>query len=106
MSEMESESIMREVNIAEDDFETAAQLHAYLAGQLGFPVYYGGNLDALGDCLGDVSENTRVIVQKTASPHGDRFERFRRVLVRSADENPYLEVIVDESSDHLQGTLD
>jgi hypothetical protein len=30
-------------------------MHADLASALDFPAYYGGNLDALNDCLGDVA---------------------------------------------------
>lgn len=41
------------------DFENAAQVHDYLAEQLEFPRYYGRNLDALNDCLGDICEPTR-----------------------------------------------
>ena len=34
--------------------------HAYLAEKLSFPSYYGKNLDALYDCLTDISEPTAV----------------------------------------------
>ena len=34
--------------------KTAAEIHAAIAKQLHFPDYYGANLDALRDCLGDV----------------------------------------------------
>ena len=38
--------------------ETAAQLHAALAEALGFPQWYGANLDALADCLREVRDDT------------------------------------------------
>ena len=34
-----------------------AALHGALAGALGFPDWYGGNLDALFDCLTDLRED-------------------------------------------------
>ncbi len=34
--------------------ETAAEFHDAVAEALGLPDYYGRNLDALADCLGDV----------------------------------------------------
>lgn len=37
-----------------------AQAHAYIAETLSFPPYYGGNLDALADCLSDLSARTRI----------------------------------------------
>ena len=37
-------------------WRTAADLHAGLADALSFPDYYGRNLDALSDVLGDVAE--------------------------------------------------
>src|SRR4051794_17374180 len=42
-----------------DEFDCSAwgneqQLHADLAHKLSFPEYYGRNLDALNDCLGDL----------------------------------------------------
>lgn len=36
------------------------QLHDTLAGSLGFPEWYGRNLDALYDCLTDAGEETEI----------------------------------------------
>ena len=38
--------------------ETARDLHDALAGALGFPDWYGRNLDALADCLRDLPTGT------------------------------------------------
>lgn len=38
--------------------------HAYLANVLSFPGYYGKNLDALYDCLTDISEPTHIVIYK------------------------------------------
>ena len=38
--------------------ETAEDLHRALAEGLHFPAWYGGNLDALHDCLTDLNEPT------------------------------------------------
>jgi hypothetical protein len=37
-------------------WRTAPEMHADLARALEFPAYYGNNLDAFNDCLGDVAE--------------------------------------------------
>ncbi len=36
--------------------------HDYLAKQLGLPEWYGRNLDALADCLGEMGEQTTIIL--------------------------------------------
>ncbi len=38
-------------------------LHAELKEKLGLPSYYGGNLDALNDCLGERREETLVVIR-------------------------------------------
>jgi len=62
--------------------------HAEIARRLSFPEYYGENLDALHDCLTDISVDTAVII-----PHaGAADPRILRVLRLSAGENPHLHV--------------
>ena len=36
--------------------------HDYIKDNLNFPEYYGKNLDALFDCLGDIGEKTEIIL--------------------------------------------
>ena len=40
---------------------TKADLHAALAKALDFPAWYGGNLDALYDCLTEISGKVRLL---------------------------------------------
>ena len=39
-----------------------SELHEKVKNFFGFPDYYGGNLDALYDCLTDISEETNVTI--------------------------------------------
>lgn len=70
-------------------------LHRYVARRLDLPDYYGNNLDALHDCLRDLSEDTRITVTHTdkllhcLDAYG---ESFLTVLRDSAEENPRLTV--------------
>ena len=70
-------------------------IHAALAQQLSFPAWYGGNLDALHDCLTGLHQETVVslihgeALQETLGP---AYTRLCRVLSDSAEENPYLTV--------------
>ena len=71
------------------------RLHRLLAEQLDFPAWYGGNLDALYDCLTDLTEETTVILfhsQAVAETLGAGYDRFCRVLKDAAAENPKLHI--------------
>ena len=71
------------------------RLHRLLAEQLDFPDWYGGNLDALYDCLTDLTEETTVILfhsQALAETLGTAYTRFCRVLTDAAAENPRLDI--------------
>ena len=41
-------------------------LHAHLKERLSLPDYYGRNLDALNDCLGERTERELVVIQSAA----------------------------------------
>ncbi len=66
-----------------------ALTHDALAEAFGFPAYYGRNLDALHDCLGDIGEDTAVIVTDMGSAD-ENGRRILTVLWDSARENPHL----------------
>ena len=53
---------MEQITLSCIGIETKPQLHAALAGVLHFPDWYGGNLDALYDCLTDL-RNTHLILE-------------------------------------------
>ena len=70
-------------------------IHAALAQQLAFPEWYGGNLDALHDCLTDLHEETHVSVahpEALLETLGPAYGRLCRVLSNAAEENPYLKI--------------
>ena len=70
-----------------------AEVHRSLAEQLSFPEWYGGNLDALHDCLTELQEDVELRVVHSAALSeklGPAYTRFCRVLSDSAEENPCL----------------
>ncbi len=69
-------------------------LHRKLAEGLGFPEWYGGNLDALYDCLTDLEETTLRIVGKRdlEVTLGDYVNRIIRVMRDAAEENPHFRI--------------
>ncbi|MDY5612973.1 barstar family protein [Dysosmobacter sp.] len=71
------------------------RLHRLLAEQLDFPSWYGGNLDALYDCLTDLAEETSIILfhsQALAETLGPGYGRLCRVLEDAAAENTRLHI--------------
>ncbi len=57
------------------EFDTARAVHEYLADRMGFPDYYGHNLDALYDCLTELSEDCCVTVVESGKPFEQGFEQ-------------------------------
>ncbi len=53
---------MREITVNCENLDKAG-LHRALQDALGFPEWYGGNLDALYDCLTEICENTHLILE-------------------------------------------
>ena len=121
---------MQRVLVDESSFTSKDEVHAYLADQLDFPGYYGANLDALSDCLGDVCDECEIAISLADYPllavedeeaeEGpqdasedpedaqdafgelyDWFPRLCRTILRSAHGNPSLKASVHVGS--LQG---
>ena len=49
------------------EMKTVRGTHRYLAGKLGFPGYYGGNLDALYDCLCELPSGTLIAFEHSGA---------------------------------------
>ncbi len=72
-------------------FSTREAAHAYIADTLGFPEYYGSNLDALFDCLTELKNGTRVALLNSGLAKeqlGEYGKKLLRVFDAAAGENP------------------
>ena len=80
---------MKKVELDIANIHTVRALHVYLAYKLNLPPYYGANLDALHDGLGDAAESTELLLGGT--PASDEMAaylpRLTRVLEDAAREN-------------------
>lgn len=77
--------------------QTVKALHIYLQYKLGFPAYYGRNLDALHDLLGEIDGETALVLH-TQGAQGEMaayLPKILRVLEDAAQENPNLTVEAD-----------
>lgn len=90
---------MTEIMITADEATTRAEFHSVIAQKLSFPDYYGENLDALHDCLTDICSETTIHIvgfERMRDNLGNFAKSLSRVLTASADENPKLNVIIEE----------
>ncbi len=83
---------MKTIKLDITNIQTVKALHIYLAWKLGFPAYYGKNLDALHDLLGECDEPTQILLTgEAASEEMTAYlPRVERVLDDCAEENAYL----------------
>ncbi len=74
---------------------TKEALHQHLARELAFPDWYGGNLDALFDCLTSLSEEVSLSLDEAALMEslGPYTQRVKKVLTRAAEKNPKLQLL-------------
>ena len=80
----------KRVTLREAELATAEEAHDKLARKLDFPEYYGHNLDALEDCLGDIARPTRIVLVRDAQQHRDWFDDLEEVVRESAQRSCYL----------------
>ena len=69
-------------------------VHDYLAQALGFPSWYGRNLDALYDVLTERGEPLRLLVRNREAL-AEYAEDLLRTLAEAAAENPALELVYE-----------
>lgn len=76
---------MKEITIDCAGLEDSRALHKALAEKLGFPDWYGNNLDALHDMLTSIAENTSLTLVNTECVS----RGFRRVMRDAEAKNPH-----------------
>ncbi|MGN1084581.1 MAG: barstar family protein [Lachnospiraceae bacterium] len=85
--------MQRRVTLSGNKMTSKEALHTYLAKKLGFPAYYGKNLDALHDCLCEIAQPlclTVTYTERLLANTGDYGTRFLSVLKTAASENTLL----------------
>ncbi len=86
---------MKTILIDGSEITSRENAHAQLFAKLSFPDYYGGNLDALHDCLTGINEPTHIILEHCDDvllSLGSYGAALLRVLNVSSTENDYLTV--------------
>lgn len=82
---------MTEALLDGEKVQDKERLHGWLSESLGFPDWYGGNLDALYDCLTDLSEEVRLVIvhgDKLREALGPYWDRLFQVFSQAAQDNP------------------
>ena len=70
------------------------QAHEYLAQMLNFPEHYGKNLDALFDCLTELSDCTIILKGEESLSQDNYGAKVRKVMEKAAQSNPGLKLEV------------
>ena len=89
---------MKEITIDCRGFVPRSDLHRAFAHALAFPDHYGNTLDALHDCLTDISEETRIRLANWNAAEeslGNYARSAKRAILDAAIENKNLAVIFD-----------
>ncbi|MBQ6720433.1 MAG: barstar family protein [Oscillospiraceae bacterium] len=89
---------MKDITIDCRGFVPRSDLHKAFADALSFPDHYGNNLDALHDCLTDISEQTRIRLlhwKAAEETLGNYARSAKRAILDAATKNPNLAVLFD-----------
>ncbi len=83
---------MKKITLDFENISNKEEIHKYLAEKFEFPDYYGGNLDALFECLTDIAEPTAVNIINAIN---DYDEQIINVITSAEEENDNLAVFVN-----------
>ena len=87
---------MRRVTLDFSGIALRYELHLALKKAFGFPEYYGMNLDALHDCLTDITDETEIEIrnaEELAESLGSYGAAAIHVIEDSAEENKHIEIL-------------
>ena len=90
---------MKTVTLDGKTIGSREELHSLLARELNFPAWYGGNLDALFDCLTGVTEEVTIDLCHRADlmdTLGEYGARAVRVLQSAARENTHIKCLFSD----------
>lgn len=87
---------MKAITLQLEELTEKTRAHEYLKELFDFPEYYGNNLDALYDCLTELSEKPTVVIEGHAEGYAERVLR----VLREAAELGVIEL--DSSKSNLQ----
>lgn len=79
--------------------DTREHAHRHIERRLRFPEWYGGNLDALHDCLGQITKPTTILVRNCRYLRENLGEYGARMIVllqETTKENPNIRLILHE----------
>jgi ribonuclease inhibitor len=88
---------MRKITLELERMGSLPALHKYLRRELALPVYYGANLDALYDCLTEMTDDTQLVVPAAVADDahlGWYGKQLLQVLQDAAAANEHLQVLV------------
>lgn len=89
---------MKEIIIDCAEIADRKQLHVLIAQKLNFPDWYGGNLDALYDCLTGVYDETNILLKNFASLEqslGGYALSVRKVLLKADEDNERITAVIE-----------
>lgn len=80
---------MQKVELNWEEMRDAEEAHVYLGQKFEFPDYYGGNLDALYDCLTEICEDTLIEIHNSEACQ-EYGKKLYQVFLDAEEENPFL----------------
>lgn len=92
--------MLKERALDPEKMVTREQAHEFLKEKFSFPDYYGKNLDALYDCLTEISEPTLIYLCNCCPPEY-YFHQMLPVFEDAAEENENLLLCYEHEDEYL-----